>query len=151
MPMRNEEVASSLNYLLRSVKDSEEGFRTASEDVDEPDLKQLFDEYAEQRRQFADELKKEARMLGVEPEEKPSVAGAIHRGWMNLRASVQRGDEKAILSEAERGEDRIRDAYEEELQKDLPPSLRAAVQREFDQIRESHDRIRELRDRPKEG
>ena len=43
--------------------------------------------------------------LGGRPEEGGSVSGAVHRGWMNIKDAVAGHDDKAIIAEAERGED----------------------------------------------
>ena len=34
-----------------------------------------------------------------------SVAGALHRGWVDVKSMVTGKDEEAVLNEAERGED----------------------------------------------
>ena len=47
---------SILNNIIETLKDGQEGFRAASEDVKSPDLKSLFSEYSLQRSAFAGEL-----------------------------------------------------------------------------------------------
>ena len=84
----------------------EKGFKEAAGAVKDPQLKSLFQEYSQQRHRFATELQSQAQGLGEsEPEKTSSTAGAMHRAWINLKSAVTSGDDKAILSECERGED----------------------------------------------
>jgi uncharacterized protein (TIGR02284 family) len=65
---------------------------------------------------------------------------------MNIKSLATRGDEGAILAEAERGEDAAVRAYEQALQAGLPSQLEVAVRRQLNDVRATHDRVRELRD-----
>src|SRR5689334_11419152 len=95
-----------LNNLLETLKDGQEGFKQAAEGISDPKLKSLFRDYSEQRSRFASALQVEARKFGEEkPETNSSAAGALHRGWINLKSAITGGDEHAILAECERGED----------------------------------------------
>src|SRR5688572_13470527 len=88
---------SILNDLIETLKDGQEGFRTAAEDVQSSDLKSLFSQYSLQRGQFVDELQSVARTLGEnQPESQSSVAGALHRGWIDLKSALMSKDEHAI-------------------------------------------------------
>ena len=63
---------SILNDLIETLKDGQQGFREAAEDVKSSDLKTLFSEYSLQRSQFAGELQSLAHSLG---EKEPATAG----------------------------------------------------------------------------
>ena len=54
--LSNDEVISTLNGLIETCKDGQDGFKTAAEGVERSDLKSLFYEFAQQRSQFAGEL-----------------------------------------------------------------------------------------------
>ena len=56
-----------------------------------------------------------------------SAAGALHRGWINLKSALTSGDDHAILAECERGED----SAVEEVSKALDNGLSAPVQEGF--------------------
>jgi uncharacterized protein (TIGR02284 family) len=64
---------------------------------------------------------------------------------MNLKNALG-GGEKAILDEAERGEDVAVKSYEKALKADLPADLANVVQRQYTQVKQAHDRVRDLRD-----
>jgi uncharacterized protein (TIGR02284 family) len=137
-----------LNDLIETLKDGQEGFRAAAEDVQSSNLKSLFAEFSLQRSKFAGELQMLARSLsGEEPEKSGSVAGAVHRGWIDLKAALVSRNEHAILAECERGEDSAVAAYREALASGkLPSSVVTAVQAQADAVKDAHDRIRDLRD-----
>jgi uncharacterized protein (TIGR02284 family) len=81
---------------------------------------------------------------GGKPEKECSVAGAAHRGWLNLKAAVSGRPDLAILEECERGEDVAR--YRKALEEPLPEDIRMVVQRQYDGVVRNHDQIRNLRD-----
>jgi uncharacterized protein (TIGR02284 family) len=137
-----------LNGLLETCKDGQQGFRTAAEHVKNQDYKSLFAELANQRQLYAGELQALLDSLDQGAPESGSVAGAIHRGWMGLKALLTSGNEHAILAECERGEDAAVEQYREILEHDdLPANVRDLVDRQFMGIKAAHDRVKALRDR----
>lgn len=138
------DVSSTLNSLLETCKDGEQGFRTAADGVDDITLKRLFTSYAEQRGQFAAELQQLIDRIGGEPSKTGHIAGAVHRGWMNIKAAVTGKDEGAVISEAERGEDFAKKRYHEALATNLPADVRMVVERQSVQVQEAHDHVRSL-------
>ena len=141
----SEQAVKALNHLIETCKDGENGFRTAAGGVTRPELKQLFDSYANQRGLFASELQGEVQRLGGKPETGGSVSAALHRGWINIKSLVTGRDEAAIIAECEQGEDVALKVYEEALQADLPADTDAVVRRQLAQVREAHDRVRALK------
>ncbi len=139
---------SILNDLIETLKDGQEGFRAAAEDVTAADLKTLFNEFSLQRSKFAGELQALAHSLGAEdPGQTGSVAGALHRGWVNLKAALSSKDEHTILAECERGEDSAVAAYRKALESaKLPANVLETVRTQFAAVQAAHDRVRNLRD-----
>ena len=137
-------LASTLNQLVQSCRDGEQGFRVAAEGVDDPNLQHLFESYAQQRGEFAAELEQEVERLGQKPAEGGHLTAALHRGWTSIRAVVTGRDEGAIISECERGEDIAVRSYQEALSTSLPTDLRALVERQLMKIQEAHDQVRSL-------
>jgi uncharacterized protein (TIGR02284 family) len=64
---------------------------------------------------------------------------------MNLKSALG-GGEKAILNEAERGEDEAVSAFEKAMKSKLPPDVAQVVQRQYSQVKSAHDRVKALRD-----
>ena len=108
MANTNDEVISTLNNLIETCKDGQEGFRTAAEGVKNSDLKTLFNTYSQQRAQFAGELQNEVGRLGGDPEKTGSIAATLHRGWINIKSTVTGEDEGAVISEIGRASCRER-------------------------------------------
>jgi uncharacterized protein (TIGR02284 family) len=137
-------VASTLNQLIQTCNDGEDGFKVAAEAVDDLNLQHLLESYSQQRSEFAAELQTEVHRLAQEPAHSGHLAAALHRGWMDIKSIVTGRDEALIISECERGEDLAVKAYEQALKTDLPQDLRALVERQFVKIKEAHDQIRSL-------
>src|SRR5215207_7252280 len=144
MAVDNDDIISTLNNLIETCKDGQDGFRSAAGGVRNGELKTLFHTYSQQRAQFAAELQGEVRRLGGDPEKTGSTAAALHRGWINIKSAVTGEDEGAIIAECERGEDSAVRNYEEALRQDLPSDVRSIIERQFRQVKEAHDRIRSL-------
>lgn len=142
--MDNKNAISTLNKLIETTKDGEQGFRTAAEAVKDPQTKALFQEYSRQRAQMARELQDEVRVLGGDPEKAGSVSGSAHRGWMNIKSAISGNDDATIIAEAERGEDVAKQAYEDALKEGLPPTTISLVREQAIRVREAHDKVRAL-------
>ncbi len=136
--------ASTLNQLLQTCRDGEQGFQAAAQGVDDPNLQHLFESYAQQRGEFAAELEQEVERLGDKPAEGGHLTAALHRGWTNIKSVVTGRDEGAIITECERGEDIAVRAYQEALGTSLPQDLKAIVERQLLKIKEAHDQVRSL-------
>jgi len=145
-------MVSTLNSLIETLKDGQEGFRQAAEAVKDGTLKSLFSEYSLQRAKFAGELQNEViRSLGdSKPEETSSVSGALHRAWINLKSALTSGDDHAILAECERGEDSAISEYRKAIEdENLSSPLRDIVSRQYTEVKAAHDRVKALRDQTK--
>lgn len=147
--MQNDKAISTLNDLIETCKDGENGFRTAAEDLKSSELKAKFLEYSRQRSEMVRELQGVVRSLGGDPEMTGSVTASLHRGWVDIKASILGKDDHGILAEAERGEDVAKAVYEDALKKSLPAQAQTVVQQQAARIRQAHDTVRDLRDREK--
>lgn len=144
--LSNDDVISCLNGLIETNKDGQQGFQEAADGVERSDLKSLFYEFSQQRSQFAGELQSLVRSLGGDPENSGSIGGAIHRGWINIKAAVTGKDDHAILNECERGEDVAKGEYKKALEKNLPANVQQTIQQQAGAIQAAHDQVKALRD-----
>jgi len=143
----SDNIASILNDLVETSKDGETGFRSAAEDTQDAALKPVFLKRAEDCSTGAADLQELVARLGANPQGGGSLAGAVHRGWVNLKAAVSPRTDLAILEECERGEDVAKARYGKALEVTLPEDIRVIVQRQYDGVLRNHDQIRDLRDR----
>lgn len=145
--MDRDELISTLNNLIETCRDGQNGFQSAAEGATNPSLKAAFLQYAQQRGLFVSELQSEVRALGGDPQTTGSVAGALHRGWINIKSAVTGKDEHNILEECERGEDSAMKNYQEALEENLPPNILNVVNRQYQEIVAVHNTVRSWRDR----
>jgi len=136
-----------IDNLIETLKDGQEGFKQAAEAVKDTQLKSLFEEYSRQRARFVAELRSQTQVPSERDSDvSGSAAGALHRGWINLKSAVTGGDDHAILAECERGEDSAVDEYKKALNDGLSGPVQDIVSRQYAQIKEAHDRVKSLRD-----
>lgn len=151
---QKKEVISTLNSLIETLKDGQEGFRQASEGVKDSELKSLFSEFSLQRSKFAGELQSHVIQLGEpEPEETSSTAGALHRAWINMKSAITSRDDHAILAECERGEDSAVSEYKKAMEDEsnLSAPIRDTVSRQYSAVKAAHDQVKALRDASKDA
>jgi uncharacterized protein (TIGR02284 family) len=143
--MDRDDVISTLNDLIETSKDGEEGFRACADNVESPVLKTFFEEKAARCREGAMQLQAMVREMGGDPAQGGSMSGAMHRFWLKLKSSITGMDDRAILDECERGEDVAEASYEDALQLELPVDVRRVVQNQYREVMANHDRVKELR------
>lgn len=141
----NKDAVSVVNDLIETCRDGEQGFKTAAERTENPQLKQLFTTLSSQRASFKHELEVQVETYGGKPADLGHAAGAAHRGWMAVKAALSSDDDQSLLDECERGEDYAKKAYSEALQKPLPDAIRPLVAKQADDVRAAHDQVRDLR------
>lgn len=144
--MTKEDQLQQLHELISVARDSELGYQTAAEHVDDIHLVGIFDEYAKQRAGFVEALTKEAaRITGDVPSECGTVKGAVFRGWMNLKSAVTGGSAEAIVAACETGEDAAQAAYERVADTPVTGRIRSLVDAQLAGIKEAHQRMLHLK------
>jgi len=142
----NEDVIDALDDLAECCKDGEYGFRACAEQAVRADLKSLFLQRADDCRGAAQELYQQIRNLGGEPDDGGSASGALHRGWVAVKAKLSTYDDKAVLEECERGEDNAMARYRKALKQPLPAGIKLIVERQARGVERNHDQVKMLRD-----
>lgn len=145
--MELKDTINTLNGLIETLKDGQHGYRVASEDVKDTELKSLFASYSLQRSNFAGELQNELIRLGESsPDEGSTVSSALHRGWINLKSALSGGGRTAVLNECERGDDHALAAFEKASHsKTLPGPLLELVQRQYQAIVSARDTVKAMK------
>jgi uncharacterized protein (TIGR02284 family) len=141
-----DDVIDALNDLAECCKDGEYGFRSCAEQAKRADLKSVFLQRADDCRGAAQEVYEQIRGLGGKVDEGGSAAGAMHRGWVAVKATLSTYDDKAVLEEAERGEDNAMARYRKALKQPLPAGVKLIVERQMQGVQRNHDQIKMLRD-----
>jgi uncharacterized protein (TIGR02284 family) len=143
--MDRDDVISTLNDLIETSRDGDEGFRQCAGTVKNANLKVFFQQKAERCREAVGQLQQIVREMGGDPEKSSSMSGTAHRFWVSLRSSISGMSDHAILDECERGEDVAKRSYEKALAQDLPGDVRRVIERQYAEVKTNHDRVREMR------
>ena len=142
----SEKTVAKLQDLIRINLDSEQGFQEAAKEINDVNVAGIFSSLATERSRNALELQDYVQWNGEKPRDEGSYAAAFHRTWVDLRAKLSGGDPHVLLSEAERGEDQIKQAYEDALKDTAGSAMNDVLTRQYSNIKAGHDRIRDMRD-----
>jgi len=140
----SDKIVAGLNRLVEACKDSQDGLRTAAENAQDPELQQLLKSYAGQRGNFAGQLQEEVRRHGGAPERSGTVAGTLHRGWINIKSTLLDPTDAAVIEECARGEETTIQEYEEVTREVLPPDVQQLLALQYKEIKAAHERFRNL-------
>jgi uncharacterized protein (TIGR02284 family) len=105
------ETAERLCELHQVDLDGGHVLREASRVVSDESVAAICDDLARKRQTYAEEL--EEYLTAYEAEDHGSIRVAVHRAWLDLRASFSTDNPAAVLAEVLRGERRIHVAYED--------------------------------------
>ena len=141
----NKETISVLNDLIETCNNGVKGFQTAADSVTDKHAKTIFSTRATEIEKAIHDLAAEVRNLGGNPETSGTTAGAVHRGWLDLKAAVTGGDDTGILTECERGERHAIKTYDSALRKDLPAQTRAMIEKQRDGAIANLDTVRQMK------
>ena len=140
------EGTAALNTLIGTLLDSVEGYQKAATDTKNSRFAEMFNARAQERQQVIPKLQAVVARLGGNPEDESTTAGAIHRGWINLKEAVLGADDEAIVNEVERGEDYLKGKFETVLgHADLPAEARSAVEEAWTSVKQGHDQMSQLK------
>lgn len=144
--MDNDEVISTLNDLIETSRDGEEGFRTCADDVNDLQLKAFFAKRAQRCAAAVTELQDLVLAYGGNPETSGGLGAAAHRRWIDIKSLITGKDDRAVLKECERGEDFAVSSYRRALEKNLPVEVRGIVERQYQGVLQNHEEVRRMQD-----
>jgi uncharacterized protein (TIGR02284 family) len=139
------EAVATLQKLIQYNFDSRDGFRHAAESIEEIAVANMFRQLGDERDRQALELQSIVINQGEAPKDSGSLSAAAHRTWMDLRTALG-GGLQSVLDEAERGEDYIKNAYEEALREFHDCPACDVLERQYIAVKAAHDRVRDMRD-----
>jgi uncharacterized protein (TIGR02284 family) len=142
----NDHAVDVLNGLIKTTLDSVGGYRDAAENADRSRYKSMFADRAAKREQLARELQQQVRALGGDPKTEQGMLGKMHNEFVDLKNALTGGDDKAVIDEVERGEDHIKERFEDALDDDdLPPNVRTVVARAYQSVKADHDEVSRIK------
>ncbi|MEO7071562.1 MAG: PA2169 family four-helix-bundle protein [Rhodanobacter sp.] len=144
--MNNDHDIKTLNDLIATTLDSADGYAEAAKDAKSESLVSLFRARGTERHSVARTLQECVRSLGGKPEDDGTVLASAHRMFVNLRTSMTKADNKAVVDEVERGEDHIKSKFEDAMKdSDLSPTAMAAITDVYASVRSGHDQMRNMK------
>ena len=148
----NSDIIEVLNDLVMINNDRVAGYEKVLSETKEieNDLRSMFSNLAEQSRGFAQDLSTEVTRLGGEPATGTMTSGKLYRVWMDVRSAFTNDNRKAVLENAESGEDAAKKAYEEAVKTDLPDDIMQMLIKQQTSILTAHDTIKRDRDRQRD-
>ncbi len=147
---QQEELITVLNDLIKINNDRTAGYVRSLEDTKDldVDLQGIFNEMADQSRKYVAALTQEVTRLGGDPASDTTVAGKVHRVWIDLKSAITGKDRESILGSCEYGEDVAQRAYEAALESDayMSTEVRQMITSQKSDLKTSHDLIKKYRD-----
>jgi uncharacterized protein (TIGR02284 family) len=152
---KKEAIADVINDLVKINNDRIEGYEkavTEINDADGEDLKPLFAGMIAESKQFKTELEAIVLINDGEIAKGALVTGKLYRAWMGVKSILTSGGRRTILSSCDTGEDAVKKVYEQALDhKELPEGVRLLIEEQQSILQESHNIIRNLRDKAEAG
>lgn len=105
------ETADRLSELHQANLDAVRVFREAARVVSDESVAAICEDLSRKRQHYAEEL--EEYLTALESADHGSIKAAVHRAWLDLRASFSSDNPTAVLAEVLRGERRLKCAYEQ--------------------------------------
>ena len=149
--MTNHQVIHQLNHLVHLNKDADAGFRTAAANVNNSEVQSLFAKYADAHAKFSTELQSEIHRLGGDPADAGTAGGAVHRGWMDVKAALTGHSVDSMLTACQVGEQSAESAYLDAIKLIPNGQTHTILQKHCEQIQAFAKRLTRLVGEMKDG
>ena len=145
MSNQKQHIVDSLHKIVELNKDSDRGFKEASENIKDPELKTILYRLSQQRAEFRGEIEDILRK-DYHDNDEPSTSflSKLHRGWMDFKSSLSSDDNESVLEECIRGEKHAIETYGEELSEHLPKYIEEQLRAQLELIKGSLGQIKEF-------
>jgi uncharacterized protein (TIGR02284 family) len=131
-----------LNELIRVCRDANQGFGQAASEVKDPLFRRLFRETAMERFHFLYNLSDSALKSGLQPSKEGTLAGKLHRSWLNFRHLLNPRKDSVVLMECRRGEEHGLKVYQDAFEKNLLPEIHSKLEEQFVKMIEMRNFLR---------
>lgn len=148
--MENGKTVSLLNDLLNITNDRIEGFSKVESKVwdNHSNLKADYDNMVSESQDMKNELASLITAKGGNVDDTTSVAGALHRTWIDIKNTFTGDKSESTLENVVFGENAAIDAYENALASgDLCPESTSVVQNQLGKLRSSVAKFGNLENR----
>ena len=144
--MNNDHDIEILNSLITTTIDSAHGFEHSAGHAEAGRFRELFAEFAGERREVVSRLQEQVRALGGTANDDGSLKADLHRRWIDLRDAIAGGGDREVIEEVERGEDYLKGKYDAALADGgLSQAALEAIRAAYQSVRAGHDRASQLK------
>lgn len=133
-----------LLHLIEMCRNEERALRFAAQHVSDHGARDLLDELATRRAEFATELVPHAQRLGGAANTDGTIRGALLQRWTTLKGALLGHREEALIKEAEHLERETLHTFEDALDDLLPETTHDLIEKQCAELRMSHARVRSL-------
>lgn len=146
--MENSKITQTLNDLITLLKDADQGFHAAAEEVRDTKLKTELHSFGQQSATVWGELQNEVRHLGGEPVEDGTATGQCKRVWMEIKTAFTDKDETVVLKDCVKAQESVKDGFDDALKTEgLPTNIKQTITRHFNTVKEITNSVTQQRDR----
>lgn len=131
------EIVSTLEGLIAILEDGKLGYTNAAEHVEDAMIKSNFTNYARERASFITELQDEINRLGKSTDTAGGgPLGALHRAWIDIKATFTSNDTESIINACITGEEAAIEKYEMAFeQEELSPNQIELIRKQLGSIK----------------
>jgi uncharacterized protein (TIGR02284 family) len=114
---------NDVHTVLQYLNDSIKGLATCSENCEDVQFKKYLDQIRVQRSEYAAQLKSLLVKIGGEPTNDGTLAGPLHRFYIELKTLISKADKDSTKSEILRGDKLLIEAYNNALVDEKNPDI----------------------------
>ncbi len=145
--MENNKTVDVLNNLLQITNDRLEGFKNVDAKMisSYPKLRQEYDHAVIQSNRFRTELSSLIQEKGGDPDDNATVAGGLHRTWIDVKNALSFNKGEATLENVLFGEKAAIKAFENAVHSgDLCPESTEVVLNQLNELKDSYRKFESL-------
>jgi uncharacterized protein (TIGR02284 family) len=146
--MNNEKAMDVLYTLIEANNSRMEGYKTASKEIIETDLKTLFSEFAKTSKNCKAKLVAELRNLGRRFIDRTQTTGKFFQAWMDVKVGLMGKDRRTIIGLCEEGEVIALESYTNILRNnlgDITSDQHAIIIEQQSLIRADYGKLKSIR------
>ncbi len=133
-----------LNGLIEGLIDCADGYREATDQVEDPRYSQWFDRRASERLALAEEIKQEVRAKGGSPEDNGSILSKASRAFSGFSQAIL-GSQKSVFEVIQNSEAKLKARFETALNdQNISATTRETLRRGLARIAEAESDLAAL-------
>jgi len=131
---RTSDPRAVLVHLAALCADGVAGYRHAAKRTHDPHVRAVLERNAAAREEVASVFAYELVELGYKPSDRGTVAGLLHRRWLDAVELVRHGDAAALVRACSRAERQTIAGFSAALGRELPDHLRSVVESQLGRV-----------------